>query len=817
MCVNRLLPDNQNRAMVMYYDPGKFFLFMLLLGTIPVFALGQYTMLSGRISEGDRPLPYAGISLYKTTDKIPKYNTLSDSLGYYQFSAVRQGYYLLKATVVGYKPFCSDTFRIRPDQKQCLLDIHLEVDSNRLQEVTVSSKKLLVETEKDKLIFNVHNVATIAGLTAFDLLKKLPGISTSQNDEILFRGSSGVNVMLDGRMTYLSGAQLSNYLKGISAEDISKVELITAPSSQYDAQGTTGIMNIVARKIVNKSYAIDLRSSVSKGKYWMTDENISGSYHSKKISAYGSFDFKTPDSYFKEISGNTINDSENVTRLYRYNTSEDKINYYAREVGVDWQMLSRHTVGINYTGYSDDFKSYTNSTASQATIQDNSLQSFIQSANNIVEPYHYDAFHLHYKYDIDSFGKRITVNSNCTSYRNYSDGLMTTRNFSKDSSFTGKEQLKTHQPGFINIKSVNADADLPFKKFSVKSGIKYAKIANDNRYRFDSLRNGTFVEVNSLSNRFWYKEKIAAVYLSGSTSFHNMDIEAGVRLEYTGAAGFTDSQSLDYHWKYTKLFPSFSIDQTIDKNNKMNLSVSRRINRPSCADLNPVRWYVDEYFYYSGNPDLVPELAWLYSLTYNLKKKYIFSVNWKSSTNYISRRLMMDGMTIRTQSDNFRNYHRFDFTASIPVGLFEFWDVQFFTDASRTAYPISQITGDKQLSQWSAMFTLQQDISLPRGWKLAVSANWYSSELRGIYRTRPAGYADAGIKKSFFNKKLDATLSINDLFNSNRYKAYSLSNITDYYYDDKPYSRVIGISVKYHFGGRLLGAGIKKTEEQERL
>lgn len=687
----------------------------------------------------------------------------------------------------------------------------------QIDEVVLSRKKKVVETDKGKLVFNVQNSALTSGQTALDMLKKLPGISVGQTDEILFRGTTGINVMVDGKMTYLSGSQLANSLKGTSAEDINKIEIITTPSAEFDATGNAGIINIISKKNLIKGYAVDVRSSVSKGKFWMTNQNISSSLRTKGFNLYASFDYNTPHSFSENKSGNSINQNGTLLNLKRENERTYKINYYTWRAGANWQFAKNHNLSFGYHGYLDDFRSYNHSTIKSTDIFGNPYL-IINSENKIKEPYHYGAIGLGYLYQIDSLGKKIISDVNYTSYRNFSDGLMTTENLSSNGDFISNYLQKSNQPGFVKIFSVKTDADLPFRHFSLKTGLKYAEVENDNQFRFDSLQTANFVEIENMSNHFKYKERIAAAYISGSKIIGKTTFEAGLRMEHTNADGYTIKQDIINKWDYTKLFPSLSVDQVINHNHKIDFSLSRRINRPSYTELNPVRWYTDQYFYYSGNPNLLPELAWVYSLNYSIKNKYIFSVSYNQSDNFISRKLSIDeDNAVKTQSANFGKRQRFDFTISIPFKPMRFWDVQFFAGLDHTSYPISIINGEKKLSQWAITSTLQQDFNLPKEFTINLAAYFYSSELRGIYQTSPTGLINFGIKKTFLEKKLTAQLSINDIFNTNRYKASSQTDIINYYYNDKPYSRVFGLSIKYHFGGELIKSFHKKTEEQERL
>jgi len=781
-------------------------------------SFAQSAVIVGTVRDRSQTVPYATIVLKNVADKELWTNTLSDTLGYYHFRVPDNGRYLIAVSAVGYRSFTSDTVACNGSVNEYRLDILLEEETLLLQEAVIVSKKDVFETDKGKLIFHVQHSALTTGQTALDMLKKLPGVSVGQNDEILFRGSPGINVMIDGKMTYLSGNQLANFLKGMSAEDINKIELVTTPSAEFDAAGNAGIINIVPKKNLKKGYAVDLRSSVSKGRYWMTNQNISASLRSRKVNIYSSLDYNTPHSYSQNKSGNTYNDNGNTLQLSRNNDWSYKVKYYTWRMEAGWQFLPEHTVGIGYHGYFDDFKSFSSSTLNSRDASGNQ-KSYMLSRNKIIEPYHYDAVSMNYKFDIDTLGKKITADANYTSYRNFSDGILSNQNYTANNNILNEYVQKSHQPGFVQILSAKADADLPFKKIVLKTGVKYAEVTNDNQYHFDSLQSGSYVEIEEMSNHFKYKERIAATYFSASKKIKKTNIEAGLRMEYTNADGYTVKQGIANKWEYTKLFPSLSIGQVIDVNNKLDFSFSRRINRPSYTELNPVRWYTDKYFYWSGNPNLVPELAWVYSLTYSLKSRYVFSAAYNQSVDYIDRRLTVDdnGVTIKSQSDNFGSRRRFDLTVSAPFKPLKFWDIQLFTGINYTAYPISLLPGEKYLSLWAVTSTLQQDFSLPKDLTISLVAYFFSSELRGIYITKPTGFLNFGLKRSFFDKRFIVQLSVGDVFNTNRYKAFSQSDVTDYYYNDKPYSRITGLSVKYHLGSELIKVTRKKTEEQERL
>ncbi|MBX2923863.1 MAG: TonB-dependent receptor [Chitinophagaceae bacterium] len=789
-------------------------IFLLLHGS---FLPAQQYHIDGTVQNRQQEkLSRSTIVLQNISGKKNFISVVGDTSGYYRFENLSAGRYILTASHTGYVSAVSDTITVNIAASNYTWHFVLVEESATLKEITVKSKKQPVEIDKGKIIFNLQNMATTAGLTAFDALKKLPGITIDQEENILLRGSSGVNVLIDGKMTYLSGRQLSNFLKGISAEDLNKIELNLTPSAEYDAAGNTGIINIVPKKNLKKGYAVDIRSGISKGKYWMANENISVSHRSKKTSIYGSFDFKMPRYFWNSNSGNTIHKDGELITLQRQNLASGTPLYYSWRVGGEWQVLPKHRLGIDYNGYFDDWKSGNHSTIKSADGS-GSLLSTIRSSNAIIEPYYYDALNLNYRIDIDSAGKKITAETHYVSYRNYSDGVLTTDVYNADESFAGSSLLRSHQPGFIKIKSAKADAELPFKKITIKTGLKYAEVNNDNQYRFDSLHNGMYTEMDSMSNHFKYKEGIAAAYISASEKFNKTSITAGLRWEYTKADGYTVKQDVSNHWKYGKLFPTLSIEQELNERDKMTFSVSRRINRPAYSELNPVRWYTDRYFYYSGNPDLVPEIAWILSTAYTLQRKYVFTITYNHSSNYINRKLTQDGSAVKTQAYNLGVMQRFDMMVSLPLQVTSFWEMQLMPVVSYMAYPISLLTGDKTLSKWFATLSAQQQFKLPANIKMDISTQCASASIRGVYITRSYFYTDIGFKRSFFSGKLDVQLSFSDILNTNVYRGVSQSDISNYYYRDKPDTRRVGFTLHYHFGSDLVKGNGKKTEEQERL
>jgi outer membrane receptor protein involved in Fe transport len=652
-----------------------------------------------------------------------------------------------------------------------------------------------------------------------DLLRKLPGVAIGQDENLMLNGTSTPTVMIDGKMTYLSGKQLSEMLKALNSSSIKKIELLTSPSAEFDAAGSGGMINIITKKNTEKGYGIDLKSGVTKGKYLMVTEGISSSLQTDRVKINASFDYSTPDRYISSSSGNTIVEDGRSVIIKRTNDASFKVKYYSYQAGVEWKVSTRQQLSATYNGYLDDFSAKKSSQVVKYT-NDDVAYGIVKSSNSIVEPYYYDAANINYKFDIDTLGKYVTADAHYISYRNYSDGVMSTSNFDIYGNQTEANAiLRSKQPGFISIISFKADATLPFEFLTLKAGTKYANVSNDNEYRFDSLLNNEYKEVVSMSNHFLYQEQITAAYLSGSKKLRKTNLNAGLRLEHTQAKGYTVKQSVSNQWLYTKLFPSFSIDHNFNETSKASISASRRIDRPAYSDLNPVRWYNDQYFFYSGNPFLKPEMTWLFSSAYTFKNKYVLTASYSRHNDYLSRRVIREDGTnaLVSQSTNFGKMHRLDITSFIPFNLLPSWKIQFTCGLNYTSYPINQLNGTKNLSNWAGNLQLDQSIKLPGNISLELGSYWYSRDLWGIYKQQSIFYIDAGMKRTFFKNKLDAKLAVADLLNTYAIAGRSQTDYTDYYFRDKKDTRRISVVLLYHIGGKLQKGSIHEIEEQNRL
>src|SRR5215217_219674 len=233
----------------------RYSLILLAFCLSSVFCMAQTTArISGSISdEQGKGLPSATVSLLKGKDSALVKVALTDKEGKYEFINIKEGKYLLSISSVGFKKSFSAPFDLAGNDVEVPV-IGINQSSKDLSGITVTAQKPFVETKLDKTIVNVDASPTSAGATALEILEKSPGVTVSNDGAISLRGKAGVIIMMDGKPTYLSSTDLANLLKNMPASALDQIEIMTNPSSKYDASGNSGIINLRTKKGLNNGF-----------------------------------------------------------------------------------------------------------------------------------------------------------------------------------------------------------------------------------------------------------------------------------------------------------------------------------------------------------------------------------------------------------------------------------------------------------------------------------------------------------------------------------------------------------------------------------
>ncbi|HWW40369.1 carboxypeptidase regulatory-like domain-containing protein, partial [Pedobacter sp.] len=267
---------------------------LLLLQTV-VFA--QSAGISGRVlDEHSQSLPAAAVVVLRVADSVKIKSLMTDSLGYFKGIDIPNGKYLICVHYMGYAPYYGKVFELTEFQKQYHYgELHLMPDTRMLNTIVVSGTPPLISQRLDRTVMNVEKSVMAEGNTALELLSKAPGVSVNENGEVSLKGRAGTSVMINGKLTYLSGSQLATLLRGTSSSAVSKIEIIANPSAGYDASGSGGIVNIILKKNVNSGFNGSVSANGGRGRSARYGSSTSFNYQKNKLNLYGSYDLTVHD------------------------------------------------------------------------------------------------------------------------------------------------------------------------------------------------------------------------------------------------------------------------------------------------------------------------------------------------------------------------------------------------------------------------------------------------------------------------------------------------------------------------------------------
>ncbi|MEO6757819.1 MAG: TonB-dependent receptor, partial [Saprospiraceae bacterium] len=294
---------------------------------------------------GAVPAEFATVTLLKAADTSLVKGTITGTDGRFELTAIPTGRYMLRVNLIGAGDAALPAFDY--DGGNLNLDkITLLTDATALTQVTVVARRPIVEVQADKTILNVEGTVNSTGLNALELLRKAPGVTVDNNDNVNVKGKNQVKIMIDGRDVPLDGKDLAALLKGTQAADINAIEIISNPSAKYDASGNAGIINIRLKK--NRALGTNGNVGV-EGIYGQTLKgglNLSLNHREKAVNVFGTYnnnygDWHNENNFVREQNGSVFNQ-----KALQYNQSR----WNSARVGADWFINDKNTIGILLNG-----------------------------------------------------------------------------------------------------------------------------------------------------------------------------------------------------------------------------------------------------------------------------------------------------------------------------------------------------------------------------------------------------------------------------------------------------------------------------------
>ncbi|MES2651042.1 MAG: TonB-dependent receptor [Bacteroidota bacterium] len=764
----------------------------------------QGTISGALADELQKPIDYATIGLFKTADSSLVKTTLTAEDGKFQFIAVKAGNYYLKINRMGFSTYKGKSFNLNEDRLTVdLSKINLQSEGKTLKAVNITAVKPLIERRTDKLVMNVENSSVAIGSTALEVLQRAPGVTVDQNDRISMQGKQGVLILLDGKQTYMSSADVANLLRNMQSEQIESIELITNPSSKYDASGNSGIINIKTKKNKNGGTNGSLSATASQGKNFRGNTGINLNHRNTKVNVFGNYNYGhyknnslleidrisngTPDTYFMQIG--------ETARKRRNN------NFKA---GADYFINPKNTIGFLINGYLNN---------GNETTDNNTLigKSFTQTDSSLIanstqkEKYKNLSYNLNYKSILDSAGSEISADLDYSRF----NGKDIAR-YENDYLFANGDRMRplniirNSTPTQIDIKAFKIDYNVSLSKtIKLEAGVKSSWVKTDNNLQAEEFINNAWQNDIRRSNQFIYDENVNAAYTNINKQFKNTSVQIGLRLEQTNSTGNLITNNDVVERSYLDLFPTFFVQQTLSKNNQVGFSYSRRIDRPSYDALNPFVYYLDQYTYNKGNPFLKPQYTHNFEVSYTFMQKYLLSLNYSRVNDVITQVLLPDEekKALYQTNANLAKNVTYGANLNVPIKFAKWWDMNNNLNVFHLSFEAPDLAGQAlKTGKTSFQYKMQNSFTIVKGFTAELSGNYESPLDYGTLSIGSRYFIDMGLSKSLLNKKATLKLAMSDVFNTND------QNITSAYpglkYDlyQKNDTQMGRISFTYRFG-----------------
>ena len=771
------------------------FCFCMTFNGYPVLAQKKGIEVKGKVLEstGQQPIEFATVVIgdHETQQPITGVTTAAD--GTFSITTDVQDFYV-EVSFIGFATQTINEISI-VDGIADLGTITLSEDQLLLGEVTIRAEKSQTEFRLDKRIFNVGKDLSSTGASALEVLNNVPSVNVNIEGEISLRGSTGVQVLINGKPSVLTSED-GNALGTITAEMIEKIEVITNPSAKYDAEGTSGIINIVIKKEDRKG--TNGAFTINTGTPHNHSFGLSLNRRTEKFNLFSQLGVG-----YRELP----NDVENINRdLIDGTTVQTKgeefrnENFYNVILGTDYHINPYNvlTISGNFAYEIEDQPSHTDFNFLDGTNTVTSEWRREETTEATNPKWQYE---LQYKRDYEDHEDHALLFSALGSFfgKDQSSQFVDTTVFGEDND--GRQQIRTEfQEGEYTFK---LDYTKPFSnKITIETGAQYVINDVSNDYEVKDLIEGEFVTDPNLTNIFEFDQNVLGVYGTAAYEWDKWGFKLGLRLENTDLNTRLITTEQANSQNYSNLFPSFHTSYKVTENYAIQAGYSRRIYRPRLWDLNPFFNIRNNFSIRTGNPDLQPEFTDSYEVTsiYEKGKASLnFGVYHRYTTEVIER--------VSTFEDNVNTFKPLNIGTNRTTGI--------ELNAKYNPHNILTLNGDFNYNYFNREGTLEAtsfDFNADQ-WSTKVTGKLklptqIDFEITGHYRSKfktvqsevaENMFADMGLRKKIIKGRGVLNLSIRDIFAS-RIERIEIDQSEFFISNRRQRGRFVTFGFSYGFG-----------------
>lgn len=760
------------------------------------------TSISGKVidQETRMPVEYASIAIYSAKDSTLVTGTITDIDGNFKITGLNPGEYYIQVNFVGFEK--KETEKISISSRRLTVnvgEIGLKPASLELEGVIVAAERSRVECKIDKRVINVDKDLTAKGGTAATALENTPSVQVDPQGNVTLRGSSDFIVLIDGKPSVLKG---SDALKQIPAAAVKQIEVITNPSAKYESDGQAGIINVIMQK--DKMLGLNGNVSLAYGNTHKRTGNILLNYRVKKVNFFGGVDL-SDNNFESSLDMNNRTMLNNDTIKFLQSGLQFNQNYnLSFKGGVDIDINDKNSMSFSGNlgnqsydrGVNSDIHNWniSYSTDNYSTSRNlNDVSGFVTGAN---------ADFTHKFKENHNISISGTFFSWDGSDKNSLNHMFTDDNFVET---TIASKLKYQKDDYNFNYRVNLDYKQPIKQGTLEAGAQFRYEDRDEDYFFQNYDvNTDSWSINTdYTYNLQYRNSIYSGYATYSNKIWDIGYQVGARTEYFDREIKNSNSTEPIVYSKFMLYPSVHLSKEINKKHQLQLSYSRRINRPMPFLLNDIPQYVDPNNIFMGSPYMKPEFTDAYEFNYRvvLSKVTISAQSYyRNTTNVFTpiRTMRNDGIMIH-QLTNANQQVAFGEEIGLDFKIAKWW--QLSTGANIYHFKLNTLVNstenEKETNTWDARVVSNFNLK----WGTRIQAVGYyraasvdaNGDVSGFY------VANLAVNQPIMKGKGSIGVSVRNIFDSVKLNINFDSPTFDNNYTVRGEGPVVMLNFSYRF------------------
>lgn len=763
----------------------------------------------------NEPLEYATIAFFSKQENKIVTGGITDPNGNFSIP-VPAGTYDISIEFISFKKITLANRNLTASQN--LGTFSLEEDAQSLGEVEVIAERTTVEMKLDKRVYNVGQDLTVRGGSVSDVLDNVPSVSVDVDGNVALRGNQNVTILINGKPSGLVGLNSTDALRQLPADAIERVEVITAPSSRYDAEGTGGILNIILRR----SKLQGMNGSITANAGTPTSYGVSGNINYRT----GNFNFFNTSSYnYRENPGTGLTERENAdgSLFNEYRDSDRTQDGFTISNGVEWYINDSSSLTASFVWKNSDNSSLISNNTFQYNSSNDLIRRFLRETPETEDD---KTFQYAVNFDKQFGGNSQHKLTADFQYENSQEDQFS--RITNDGDPSQRIQTLENQKRIL----LQADYVLPIGEASqFEAGYRGNFNVMDTDYTLENYRNGDYIVNTGLTNNLIYTEHVNAAYTQFGSKVSQFSYLMGLRLEETRIT-VDQVTSGDYSKRnYLGLFPTLNLSYSLSDRQNVTLGYNRRISRPRSRFINPFPSQSSPTMQFTGNPDLNPsfsntvDLGYLNTfgkLTLNTSLYYTkatktFNLIQQGTGDYYFPEL---DLTVNENDASFPDLasqynDEVEVIQQTPINLasntrvgFEFtltyrptskWNLNgnFNVFQSQNRGEFNGTSFDNDNVSWFARINNKYTLPGNIDWQTRV---FYQGP-RADAQTKSRGMAsvDLAFSKDLFNNNMSVAFNVSDLFNSRVMISETSTPLFNSYSENQWRQRSFNVSVTYRF------------------